>query len=262
MDEHGLKQAICDVGRRMYDNHFLAANDGNISVRVGPGRFLCTPTGVSKGWMTPADIAVVDDQGRQLEGQRPRTSEILLHLEIYHALPEVHAVCHAHPPHATAFAVAGLPLPAGFMPEAEVLLGPVPLAEYHTPGSEGVARSILPHLKNKANTILLAHHGVVACDKTLEQAYFHLETADMYARILLLAQQVGTLHRLNESQMRELLAAKGAMGLDDPRLGHPAAPLYIGENFPPPAATPAAVTLDDRTLERLADMVAERLTRK
>jgi len=259
MDEQALKLAICDVGRRMYDNHFLAANDGNISVRVGPGRFLCTPTGMSKGWMTPEDIAVVDDQGRQLEGRRPRTSEILLHLEIYRERPDVNAVCHAHPPHATAFAVAGVPLPAGFMPETEVLLGPVPVAEYHAPGSTDVARSILPHLKNKITTILLAHHGVVACDQTLELAYFHLETADMVAKILLLAKQIGALPRLNEPQMRELLKNKQNMGLDDPRLNTPpTAPLYIGEAF----ANPVPVTLDDATLERLADMVAARLARK
>ena len=258
MDEQALKQAICDVGRRMYDNHFLAANDGNISVRVGTGRFLCTPTGMSKGWMTPEDIAVVDDQGRQLEGRLPRTSEMLLHLEMYRERPDVNAVCHAHPPHATAFALAGLPLPTGYLPEAEVLLGPVPLAEYHAPGSTDVARSILPHLKNKATTILLAHHGVVACDKTLELAYFHLETADMVARMLLLAKQLGTPPRLNESQMRELLKNKQTMGLDDPRLGSsPTAPLYVGEEF----ARPVLVTLDDATLERLADMVAARLSR-
>ena len=258
MNETEIKQAMCDIGRRMYENHFLAANDGNISVRVGPGRVLCTPAGVSKGWMTPADIAVVDGQGRQLEGGRPRTSEILLHMEIYNALPHIHAVCHAHPPHATAFAVAGLPLPSGFMPEAEVLLGLVPLAEYHAPGSPAVAKSILPHLKNKANTILLAHHGVVACDKTLEQAYFHLETADMVARILLLAKQAGPLRRLSEPQMRELLENKRNMGLEDPRLDNPAAPLYIGEKFLHSSPT----ALDEAALERLADMMAERLAKK
>lgn len=115
--EWELKREICEVGRRMYERGFVAANDGNISYRLGDGRFLCTPTGVSKGFLKPADIAVVDDQGNQISGAKPRTSEIKLHLQIYAELPEINAVAHAHPPHATAFAVAGIDIPSCILPE-------------------------------------------------------------------------------------------------------------------------------------------------
>ena len=223
VSEYDIKKQICDLGRRMYEQGFVAANDGNISCRLGPcrpgsGRFLCTPTGVSKGYLRPEMIALVDDTGKQLSGTLPRTSEILLHLEIFHELPEVNAVCHAHPPHATAFAIAGIPPPSCILPEVEVMLGHVPIAEYDTPGSKAFAQTILPHLRNKANTILLANHGAVSCDKDLQQAYFHLETLDMYCRILLLSKQVGNVRQLPEGKMQELMEIKKRYGIDDPRL--------------------------------------------
>lgn len=218
VNEWEVKKEICEMGRRMYINGYVAANDGNISYRMGNGRYLCTPTGVSKGFLKPADIAVVDDKGKQLEGPLPRTSEVLLHLEIFHELPEVNAVCHAHPPHATAFAVSGIQIPTGILPEVEIFIGQVPLADYETPGSKNFAETVLPHLKNKANTILLANHGAVACDKSLLQAYFHLETLDMYCKILLLSKQVGNINRLPVPKIKELLDIKSNMGIEDPRL--------------------------------------------
>ncbi|MCK4602886.1 MAG: class II aldolase/adducin family protein [Phycisphaerae bacterium] len=213
-----LKQQICEIGRRMYEKGFVAANDGNISCRLGDGRYLCTPTAVSKGFLKPEDIAMVDDTGKQLSGEKQRTSEILMHLEIYHALPEIDAVAHAHPPHATAFAVAGMDVPGCILPEVEIFIGQVPLAEYDTPGGKDFAETILPHLRKKANTILLANHGAVACDSTLEKAYYHMETLDMYCRILLLSKEVGNIRRLPEGKVRELLDIKKQLGLADPRL--------------------------------------------
>ncbi len=230
--EFELKREICEVGRRMYEKGFVAANDGNISCRVGKGRYLCTPTLRSKGFLKPGDIAVVDDQGRQLEGALPRTSEILLHLEIFHELPEINAVCHAHPPYATAFAVAGIDVPSNILPEVEIFIGQVPLAEYETPGGKRFAETILPHLRRKANTILLANHGAVACDKTLEQAYFHLETLDMYCRILLLSKEIGNIRQLPPEKVRELLDIKKQLGIADPRLnGQEVAALAGSDEF-------------------------------
>jgi L-fuculose-phosphate aldolase len=217
-NEYEMKKQICEVGRRMYEKGYVAANDGNISVRMGEGRFLCTPTRVSKGALKPDMIAVVDDAGKQLSGTWPRTSEILLHLEIFHELPEINAVCHAHPPHATAFAVAGIQVPSCILPEVEIFIGQVPIAEYDTPGSKNFAETILPHLRNKANTILLANHGAVSCDKSLEEAYFHLETLDMYCQILLLSKQVGQVRQLSPDQMQGLMAIKKKLGMEDPRL--------------------------------------------
>ncbi len=213
-----VKQEICDIGRRMYEKGYVAANDGNITFRLGDGKYLCTPTGVSKGFLKPEDIAVVDDNGKQISGRKPRTSEILLHLEIFHELPEINAVCHAHPPHATAFAVAGIQVPTCILPEVEIFIGQVPLAEYDTPGSKNFAETILPHLRNKANTILLSNHGAVACDKSLEHAYFHLETLDMYCQILLLSKEVGNVRQLPDQKVRELLDIKQRLGIADPRL--------------------------------------------
>ncbi len=218
INEWKIREEICQIGRRLYEKNYVAANDGNISVRLGDGRFLCTPTLVSKGFMKPADIALVDGEGNQLGGGKPRTSEILLHLEIYHELPEIGAVVHAHPPHATAFAVAGMELPNCILPEVEIFIGQVPLAEYDTPGSKDFAQTILPHLRNQANTILLANHGAVACDKTLEQAYFHLETLDQYCRILVLAKEIGSVRQLGPEKMGELMQLKGKLGLPDPRV--------------------------------------------
>ena len=219
LDEWKTREEICQVGRLLYAKNFVAANDGNISVRVAQGRYLCSPTLVSKGFMKPQDIALVDDQGRQISGPKPRTSEILLHLEIYHALPEINAVVHAHPPHATAFAITGQQVPSAILPEVEIFIGQVPLAEYDTPGGKDFARTILPHLKNKANTILLANHGAVSCDKTLQQAYFHLEILDQYCRILVLAREIGQIHTLPEGKVRELLDIKKKLGIADARLG-------------------------------------------
>lgn len=217
-NEWEVKKLICDIGRRMYTAGYVAANDGNISYRLGNGRYLCTPTGVSKGYLTPDMICVVDDKGKQIGGSWKRTSEIMLHLEIFHELPEINAVCHAHPPHATAFAVAGVPVPSCILPEVEIFIGQVPIAQYDTPGSKDFAETILPHLRNKANTILLANHGAVACDKNLEHAYFHLETLDMYCKILLLSKQVGNVQVLPDQKVRELLDIKKTLGIGDPRL--------------------------------------------
>lgn len=217
MDERQLREQICEMGRRMYARGYVAANDGNMSCRLGDGRFLCTPTMVSKGFMSADDICVVDDGGRQLQGRLPRTSEILLHLEIYRELPEVGAVCHAHPPHATAFAVAGVEPPAAVLPEVELFLGEIPLADYETPGSPDFARTILPHLRNKANTILLANHGAVSCDATIERAYWHLETLDSYCQVLLLARQLGQVRQLDVTRLAQLLDLKAALGIADRR---------------------------------------------
>jgi L-fuculose-phosphate aldolase len=217
-DEDEMRRKICEIGRRMYDKGFVAANDGNISYRLGEGRFLCTPTGVSKGFMKPEDLPVVDSAGEQISGPIRRTVEVLLHLTIYDALPEANAVAHCHAPHATAFAASGMALPSAVLPEVEVLLGPVPTVGYDNPGSESISKAVRPHLKHGVNTILLANHGPVGFDKTLELAFYHLETIDMYCRMLMLIKQFGSIQRLSEKKVRQLLAAKQRMGLDDPRL--------------------------------------------
>ena len=217
LGEFQLKEQMCDIGRRIWQKGFCAGNEGNHSYRIGENKVLCTPTGISKGFLKPDDICTVDLEGKQLSGKRKRTSEILLHLAIYKARPDVKAVVHSHPPHATAFAIANVDLPTCIHPEAEVFLGAVKTAKYVTPGDTRLGESILPYVKD-SNTILLQNHGTVTFDVDLEGAYYKLEIVDAYARILLLAKQIGNIRPLDGAEMKELLELKQRFGLDEPRL--------------------------------------------
>ena len=216
MTERQLKEWICEIGRRVYERGFAAANDGNITVRLNEREVLCTPTMVSKGFMKPEDICKVDYEGKQLAGTKRRTSEVLLHLSIYKARPDINGVVHCHPPHATAFAVAGEPIPKCVLPEVEVFLGEVPIAVYETPGASKFADSILPYVHD-CNTVILANHGTVTFGPDLEKAYFNTEIIDAYCRILILAKQLGKINYFSEDKTRELLELKKKLGYDDVR---------------------------------------------
>src|SRR5207253_5139996 len=157
---------------------------------------------VSKGFMKSEDICKVDLEGKQLAGTRKRSSEILLHLSVYKHRPDVKAVVHCHPPHATAFAVAREPLPKCVLPEVEVFLGEVPMAPYETPGNQKFAETILPYVKD-CNTILLANHGTVSWGQNLENAYFNSEIIDAYCRILILSRQLGRVNYFSEGETKE-----------------------------------------------------------
>jgi len=216
VNDRSLKEEICEIGRRVYNKGFAAANDGNISIRVGEDAVLCSPTMICKGFMKPEDICAVDMQGNQIAGKRKRTSEILLHLEIMRNRPDVKACVHCHPPHATAFAVANEAIPQCILPEIEVFMGEVPIAPYETPGGQDFAATVTPFLKS-TNTIILKNHGTVSFGKTLEEAYWKTEILDAYCRILLLSHQLGKVDYLNEQKSRELLDLKKKLGFDDPR---------------------------------------------
>src|SRR5687768_13482083 len=217
ISEFKLKEQMAEVGRKIWLKGFCAGNEGNHSYRLGEDRVLCTPSLISKGNLKPDDMCIVDMEGKQVSGKRKRTSEINLHLAIYKARPDVRAVIHSHPPHATAFAVAGVDLPTCIHPEAEVFLGAVKTAKYVTPGDTRLGESILPYVKD-SNTILLQSHGVVCFHPDLEQAYYQLEIVDAYARILLLAKQVGSIRPLDSKEMKELLELKSKFGLKDSRV--------------------------------------------
>ena len=216
INDRKLKEEICEIGRRVYDKGFAAANDGNISIRVGDNEVLCSPTMICKGFMTPDDICAVDMEGVQIAGKRKRTSEVLLHLAIMKERPDVKAVVHCHPPHATAFSVAREAIPQCVLPEVEVFMGEVPLAPYETPGGNEFASTVVPFLK-ATNTIILTNHGTVSFGKTLEEAYWKTEILDAYCRILILAKQIGGITYLNEQKSRELIDLKKRLGFDDPR---------------------------------------------
>ena len=217
INDRKLKEEICEIGRRVYNKGFAAANDGNISVRVGENEVLCTPTMICKGFMKPEDICAVDMNGDQIAGKRKRTSEVLLHLAIMKERPDVKAVVHCHPPHATAFAVAREPIPQCVLPEVEVFMGEVPMAPYETPGGQEFANTVVPFLK-ATNTVILTNHGTVTFGKDLTDAYWKTEILDAYCRILILSKQLGGLTYLDEQKSRELIDLKKKLGFDDPRL--------------------------------------------
>jgi L-fuculose-phosphate aldolase len=220
MNTHKTKLEICDIGRRVYAKGFAAANDGNITARIGENEVLCTPTLHCKGFLKPDDICTIDMQGNQLAGRKKRSSEALLHLEIYRQRPDIKSVVHCHPPHATAFAVAREAIPQCVLPEVEVFLGDVPITKYETPGGQAFADTILPFV-SKTNVIILANHGTVSYGESVERAYWWTEILDAYCRILMLAKQLGPIHYFTEEKERELLALKQKWGYADPRNTEP-----------------------------------------
>ncbi len=217
MNAHKIKQEICEIGRRIYAKGFVAANDGNLSYRIGENEVLCTPTMHSKGFLKPEDICTVDMEGKQTAGRKKRSSEVLLHLTIMKERPDVKSVVHCHPPHATAFAVSHEPIPQCVLPEVEVFLGDVPITRYETPGGQKFADTVLPFVK-KANVIILANHGTVSYGETVERAYWWTEILDAYCRILMLSRDLGRVNYFTEKQTRELLDLKSGWGFDDARL--------------------------------------------
>src|SRR5262245_28043457 len=217
MSEWKLREEMCEVGRRVYAKGFAAANDGNISYRLSEDRVLCTPTRVSKGFMKPDDLCIVDLDGKQVSGKRKRSSEILLHLTIMKTRPDVRSCVHCHPPHATAFAVAHEPIPKCTMPEFEVFLGEVAITPYETPGGQAFADTVVPYIKD-TDVILLANHGTITAGSDLMDAYFKTEIIDAYCRILILAKQLGTVNYYSDEKAAELIKIKPGLGIRDVRL--------------------------------------------
>ncbi|HEX3988578.1 MAG TPA: class II aldolase/adducin family protein [Verrucomicrobiae bacterium] len=217
---HALKLQICEVGRRLWGRAYVDGNGGNIAIRVGDGIALCTPTLVSKGFMKPEDMCLVDLEGNQLCGEKRRTSEILMHLQIMKRQPRAIATVHCHPPHATAFAVAGIEPPTCMIPEIEVFIGKVPLAPYRTPGTPEMGK-LVADLVDQHNTILMANHGVVSWSHVnVEDAYFKMEIIEAYCRTVVVAAQLGgPLKTFSQTHLQDLLKIKQTLGIPDPRIG-------------------------------------------
>lgn len=212
-----LKKEICDMGKRLWMREYTDGNGGNISARLGPNEFICTPTGVSKGFMTPDMMCMVDGDGLQIGGTWKRSSEITTHLAIYRGAPGAKSVCHAHPVHATAFAVTGFEPPPRLIPEWEVFVGKAAMAPYKTPGSKEMAVTIEP-LASKHQSILMGNHGVICWGTSVEDAYFKMEITDAYCRTVFIAMQIPTKHTsIPCEKMGELLDIKKSLGLPDPR---------------------------------------------
>jgi L-fuculose-phosphate aldolase len=203
---------MLEVGRRLWLRGFVAANDGNLSVRLDDGRVLATPTGISKGFMASGDLIVTDLEGRLVEGERRPSSELQMHLEVYRGRPDVGAVVHAHPPVATAFAVAGIPLDQCLLPEMVVSLGAIPIAPYGTPSTDEIPRSIRPFVP-RCDAVLLANHGAVTWADTLEGAFHRMETLEHTATITHHAMSLGRLNPLPAAEVEKLQALRARYGL-------------------------------------------------
>lgn len=213
MTEKQAKKAMIDIGQRMYVRGFVAANDGNISVRTGENEIWTTPTGVSKGFMKKKMLVKVDLEGNVLEGSNQPSSELKMHLRAYQENPDILSVCHAHPPICTCFAVAGIPLDVPVLAEAVITLGDVPVAPYAELGSRDVPEVIAPYLHTH-NGILLANHGAVTWGKDAYAAYYRLESMEYYANILLITDKLlGKQNLLSEGQVEALLAMRGKFGI-------------------------------------------------
>lgn len=210
------RELICEVGRRMYAREFVAAHEGNLSIRLPDGNILCTPTMHCKGFLAPDDLCVIDMEMNQIEGSKKPTSEIRLHLEIYRRRPDIRAVVHSHAPHATAFAVANYAFPCGVLAEPELFLGEVPLAPFAVPGTDEFASSVSPFVA-KTNAILLANHGLVTYAEDLEKALWMTEILDSACKSVILSRSLGGPKALTMQQSRALVEARARYGFEDPR---------------------------------------------
>ncbi len=214
-----LKQRMCDIGRRMWEREYTDGNGGNLVIRVGHNLFLCTQTLISKGFMTPETISLVDGEGKQLAGKFKHTSEVLTHLAVYHNQPKARATCHAHPVHATAFAVAGMQPPTCMIPEAEVFLGQIGLAEYQTPGTAANAK-VVGEAARQHHAILMVNHGVITWGDHIEDAYWKMENTEAYCKCIWVAMHLTPkLSTITGRQAKELIQLRQTLGMADKREG-------------------------------------------
>ena len=205
--ERKYKEEIVRYGRMLHERCFVAAMDGNLSVRLKGDRILVTPTGLSKGAMRPGDLVIVDLKGKQIAGRRNVTSEIGMHLLIYRMRPDVAAIVHAHPPTATGFAAAGMALTEPLVCEVVMGLGCIPLARYGTPGTSELAQTLEPYVADY-DAILMSNHGVVTYGDTLEHAYMKMETVEHFAQIALVTHLLGRQQPLEKVDIEKLLTAR------------------------------------------------------
>ncbi len=213
LSEKQAKKAIIDIGQRMYVRNFVAANDGNISVKTGDNEVWATPTGVSKGYMKKKMLVKVDLDGNILEGTCKPSSELKMHLRAYQENEEIRAVCHAHPPVCTCYAIAGIPLTAPVLAEAVITLGDVPIAPYAKLGSREVPEAVAPFCHTH-NGILLANHGAVTWAEEPYAAWYRLESMEYYANILLITEHIlGRQNLLTDAQVGALLAMREKFGI-------------------------------------------------
>ena len=207
-----IKKEICEVGHKLWAKGFVAANDGNISVKISENEYYCTPTGVSKGDLTPDMIIKVDKDGKKLEGKLNPSSEIKMHMRVYRERPDVTAVVHAHPPVATAFTVADIDLDQYILPEAVLTIGDVPTCDYGTPSTMEIPDSLDPYLQNH-DAFLLRNHGALTVGCNLQKAFFVMEEVEFNAVICKHAMDLGAVHEISNDQLKKLMDLRKKMNL-------------------------------------------------
>ena len=207
-----IKKEICEVGHKLWAKGFVAANDGNISVKVSDNEYYCTPTGVSKGDLTPDMIIKVDKDGKKLEGKLNPSSEIKMHMRVYRERPDVTAVVHAHPPVATAFTVADIDLDQYILPEAVLTIGDVPTCDYGTPSTMEIPDSLDPYIQNH-DAFLLRNHGALTVGCNLQKAFFIMEEVEFNAVICKHAMDLGAVHEISNEQLKKLMDLRKKMNL-------------------------------------------------
>src|SRR5687767_313603 len=213
--EEQIRADIVEAGRRLYARAYIASNDGNISARLDDRRLMTTPKSISKGFMTPDMMVVVDYEGRKVSGERDPSTELPMHLEIYRNRPDVGAVVHAHPPLATGFAVAGIPLTRAVLAEVITTLGSIPIAEYGTPSTAELPEAVRKYIKAH-DGMLLANHGAVTCGPNVMAAYYKMETIEHFAKISLVARLLGREHLISRDEVERLQGLRGVYGIAAP----------------------------------------------
>ena len=214
VNEFEIRKQICEVGRRIYNRNMAAANDGNISVKLSDKEWLCTPTGVSKGFMTPDMVCKVDAKGDPINvsGNLRPSSEIKMHIRVYEKRSDVNAVVHAHPAYATSFAIAGIPLTQPIMPEAVIFLGCVPIAAYGLPSTMEIPDNVEKYLENY-DAVLLESHGALTWGKDVMTAYHTMESVEFYAQLLYHSKMLGGPKELSPSQVSRLYELRKQFGI-------------------------------------------------
>ena len=210
-----IKADIVEIGRRLWQRGYVASNDGNISVRLDDRRLITTPKNVSKGFMAPDMMVVTDLDGRKLAGDRDPSSELKMHLQVYRDRPDARAVVHAHPPTATGFAVAGIPLDRAVLAEVVTTLGSIPIAEYATPSTDELPAACSKYLKAH-DGLLLANHGALAIGPDLLTAYHRMETIEHFAKISLVTRTLGRENLLSRDEVQRLQGLRGMYGIASP----------------------------------------------
>ncbi|MBN1996001.1 class II aldolase/adducin family protein [candidate division KSB1 bacterium] len=251
-----VKKDVVEMCRRIYNHGYVAANDGNVSARVDDGHIIMTPTGVSKGFLKTQDLVVVDIDGNKVAGTTRPSSESKMHLAIYKAREDVNAVVHAHPATATGFAVAGIPLTQCVLPEVIIAIGSIPIAEYATPGTQDLADVVVRYL-NQYDAILMENHGAITVGSDVTSALFKMETMEHFAKIMLVAHQLGNIHGLPPRDVETLLDLRKKFGI---RSTAPACTIEGTCEAPPPKEKPEPSSpVQSNLIEEVTRQVMEKL---